>query len=101
MPAKSTCPSPSERNRPGPLDPGLVASVHALPRRRIKFRVLHMKHLDARMIEIDELQIVELLQHKMAGIEQHVAAGMVLHPLQEHFEGDAIVQVFSGMDFET
>ena len=53
------------------------------------------------MIKVDELQIVELLQHKMAGIEQHVAAGMVFHPLQEHFERDAIVQVFSGMDLET
>ena len=60
-----------------------------------------MKHLDARVIEVDELQIVELLQYKMAGIEQHVTPGMVLHPLQEHFERDAIVQVFSGMDLET
>src|SRR5450755_2035676 len=56
-----------------PFDPGLVAAVDTLSPRRVKLRVLHVKHFDAIVIEINELQIIELLQHEMAGIEQHIA----------------------------
>src|ERR1700687_152752 len=73
---------------PCPFDPGLVAAVDTLPARPANCRVLHMEHFDAIVIEIDKLQIVELLQNKMAGIEQHVTSGMVLDPFQEHLEGD-------------
>src|SRR5258708_8748643 len=86
---------------PSPFDPGLVAAVDNLPARRMKLGIFYMKHFYAVVIEIEELQVVELLQHEMAGIEQHVASGMLLDPLQEHLKGDAIVQVFSGMDLET
>ena|ERR1700682_241143 len=85
---------------PSPFDPGLVTAVDTLPARGMKLRIFYMEHLDAIVIEIEELQTVELLQHEMAGIEQHVASGMLLDPLQEHLKGDAIVQVFSGMDLE-
>src|SRR5689334_11390544 len=53
------------------------------------------------MVKINELQIVELLQYKMAGIEQQIAAGVILYPVEEHLDGSAIMQIFSGMNLET
>src|SRR5580704_925905 len=44
-----------------PIDPRLVATVHALAACRTKFRVLHVKHFDAAVIKIDEFKIIELL----------------------------------------
>ena len=50
------------------------------------------------MIDVDELQVVELLQQKVAGIVKNVAARVVVHALQEHFVGDAVVQVLARVD---
>ena len=58
-----------------------------------------MEHLDALVIDVDVVQIVELLQHEVAGIIEQIGAGMVFHPLEEHLVGDAIMQVFTRMDF--
>src|SRR5882724_3570803 len=86
---------------PCPVNPRLVASVYPLPSRGMELRVFDVKHLDVAVIKINELQIVELLQHKMAGIKQNMATGMIFYSLQEHFKRRAIVQVFPGMDLET
>src|SRR5207344_3244562 len=83
----------------GALQPRLIATVDALLASGTKFRVLHMKHLEARVVEIDELQVVELLQNKMAGIVEHVAAGMLANTIEKHFEGSAIMEIFSRMNF--
>ena len=57
-----------------------------------------MKHPDALVIDVDEVQVVELLQHEVAGIVQDIAARVVVHALQEHLEGDAVVQILTRMD---
>ena len=48
---------------------------------------------------IDKPQIIHLLQHHMAGVEQDVATRVVAGEFQKAPEGCAIVQVFSGMQF--
>src|SRR5258708_21876217 len=66
----------------------------------INVRVCKVKHLDARVIEIDVLQIIKLLQNKMAGIKEDVAARMIAGALEKHFERHAVVQVFARMNLE-
>src|SRR6202521_6311742 len=56
---------------PGSIYPSLIAPVNALPACRTKLRILHVKHFDAIVIQIDELQIIKLLQHEMARITKH------------------------------
>ena len=52
------------------------------------------------MVEVDELDIVELLQHEVRGIVVDAAARMVVEPLQEHLEGGAVHHVLAGMQLE-
>ena len=90
----------AERAEPaGAVHPGLEAAIHALLAGRVELRVLGVEHADARVVDVDEGEIVELLQHEMAWIVQDVAARMVAGPLEEHLERDAVVQILAGMDF--
>ena len=57
-----------------------------------------MKHPDALVVDVDVVQVVELLQHEVARVVENVAALVVVHALQEHLEGDAVVQVLTRMD---
>src|SRR5882724_6378518 len=84
-----------------PVDPRLVPAVDTLPARRMEFRILHVKHFDPAVIQIDVFQIVELLKHKMAGIKKQIAARMVLHLIQKHLDGRAVVQILSWVNFKT
>ena len=43
---------------------------------------------------------IQLLQNQMAGVEQDVAARVVIHALEKHLKGDTIVRVLSGMNLE-
>src|SRR5665213_264833 len=52
---------------PGSRDPGLVAGIDALPAGRIELGVLHVEGLDALVVDVDEIEIVELLQQEMRG----------------------------------
>src|SRR6266446_2923589 len=85
---------------PGAIDPWLISAVNALAPAGTKFRVFHVKHLDALVVEIEVLQVIELLENKVTGIEEDVAAGMIACALEKHFKGYAIVQVFAGMNLE-
>src|ERR1700731_1137504 len=90
----------SRRTKPsGPIYPGLIAPVNALPARRTELRILHVKHFNPAVIQVDELQIIKLLQHEMTWVKKHVAPRMIAAALQKHFKRDAIVQIFAGMDF--
>src|SRR6266576_4602672 len=61
----------TRRTKPsGSIGPGLVASVNALAACRTKFRILHVKHFNTAVIQIDELQIIELLQQEMTGVKK-------------------------------
>src|SRR5208282_6200089 len=92
---------PRRTKPPGAVQPRLVSAINALLARSAKLRVLHVKHFNSRMVEIDKLQVVELLQHKMAGIVKQVAAGMLAHTFQEHFKRRAIVQILPRVNFKT
>src|SRR5712664_3262962 len=83
---------------PSAVDPWLISAVNALAATGTKFRVFHVKHLDALVVEIDVLYVIELLQNKMAGVEQDVAAWVIARAFEKHFERDAIVQVLTGMN---
>src|SRR5262245_56316905 len=67
----------------------------------MELRVFYVKHLDAFVIDVNVFQIVELLQDEVAGIVKNIAALVPANGLGENFEGDAVVQVLAGMDFET
>ena len=54
---------------PGALEPRRVAGIDALPSRRIELGVLHVEHLDPLVKDIDVFEIVQLLQHEVAGVE--------------------------------
>src|SRR5229473_3877530 len=89
----------TRRTKPsGSIGPGLVASVNALAACGTKLRILHVKHLNPAVIQIDELQIIKLLQHEMTRVIKHIASRMIAHTLQEHFERHSIVQIFARMD---
>src|SRR3954470_17249861 len=61
----------AERAEPaGPVDPGLIPAIDALPGRRVEFRVLGVEHADALVVDIDVAQVVELLEHEVAGVVQ-------------------------------
>ena len=51
------------------------------------------------MVDIDIRQVVHLLEVQMAGIVEHIAARMVIYPLQETFKSHAIVQILTRMNF--
>ena len=50
-----------------------------------------------RAAAVDEVEVVERLQHVMAGIVEDVGAGMIVHAGQEPLERHAIVQVLAGV----
>src|SRR5690606_21128053 len=64
----------------------------------IKLGVLDMEHLDERVIKIDILEIVELLQDKVAWIIQDIATRMFSGCFPETLESYTIVKVFTRVD---
>jgi len=78
----------------------LKAAVDALATGGAELGVLHVEHSDALVIEVEVFEIVELLDYEVAGIEENVAARMIVYALEEHFEGDAVVEIFAWVDFE-
>src|SRR5690242_17631595 len=77
----------------GALHPGLKAAVHALPAGGIELGVLDVKCDDALVIPVDEVEIVEALQHEMRRIVVDPAAGVITDPLQQHLERGAVERV--------
>ena len=84
---------------PRPLLPVLIAAVDPAAPVAAEFGIFDVKRFDSRMIDIDIRQVVHLLKMKVAGVIEHIAARMVIDPLQETLEGHAVMQVFAGMDF--
>src|SRR5713226_5972797 len=68
-------PIPRRTKPPRSIYPTLIPAVNALPSRRTKLRILHMKHLDAAVIHTNEFQIIKLLQHEMAGSKRMLHRG--------------------------
>ena len=80
------------------VDPGLVAAIDALAAGGIEFGVLDMEHADAFVIDVDIFEVVEALQDEVRRVIEQAGAGMVIRMMKEGLVGDAVVQVFSGMD---
>ena len=84
----------------GAIDPGLEAAINALATCGAELGVLDVKHLYAVVVEVNVLEIVELLDYEVTGIVEEVAARMIVETLEEHLEGDAVVEIFARVDFE-
>ena len=84
----------------GALQPALVAAVDALFRRRIELGVLHMEHLDAFVIDVDEAEIIHPLLDEMAGVVIDVAARVIADSVEEHLERVAVEHILGRMDLE-
>ena len=63
---------------PRPLDPGRIARIDALPPGRIELGVLDVERLDPLVVDVDEFEIVELLQHEVRRIVVDRAALVAL-----------------------
>src|SRR5213080_1706067 len=91
----------AQRTEPsGPLGPRLEPAIHALAAGRVELGVLDVKHADPLVIDVDVFEIVELLQHEMAGIVQDVATLVTADAVEEHFEGHSVMQILARMDLE-
>ena len=84
----------------GAVHPALEAGVHALLSARKELRILDVKGEDALVVEIDELEIVQLLQHEMRRVVVDAAALVVADALEQHLERDAVHDVFAGVQLE-
>src|SRR5438093_7331219 len=84
----------------GPQRPGLEPTVHTLAAGRVELGVLDVEHADPLVIQVDILEVVELLQHEMAGMVQEIAALVPADAVEKHLEGHAVVQILTGMDLE-
>ena len=58
-----------------------------------------MERLDALVIDIDEIEMLELLQHKMAWVVKNIGANVVLHLIEEHFESRPVMQILARVQF--
>src|SRR5207342_978461 len=54
--------------------------------------------LDPLMVDIDVAQIIELLQHEMAGVVQKVRSRMLANTVEEHLEAGAVAEVLTRVD---
>src|SRR5947208_9148207 len=91
----------AQRTEPsGPLGPRLEPTIHALAAGRVELGVLDVKHANPLVIDVDVFEIVELLQHEMAGIVQDVATLVTADAVEEHFEGHSVMQILARMDLE-
>src|SRR5690606_38975619 len=52
------------------------------------------------MVDVDELEIVEALQHEVRRVVVDAAARVVADPLEQHLEGHAVEQVLARMQLE-
>src|SRR5699024_6714477 len=82
-----------------PVNPGLIASVHAAASGGIKLGIFNVTHITFVVINISQLQIIRARQHQMAALVQNFYPRMVAGGFQKAFIGNAFVQVFAGMTF--
>src|SRR5271163_649174 len=81
-----------------PLDPWRIAGIDALPSGRIELAVLDVKRLDPLVVDVDEFEIVELLQHEVRRVVVDRTALVAADRVEEALEGRAVEQVLSRME---
>ena len=84
-----------------PLGPGRIGTIDPGAAIGPELGVLDVERLDPLVIDVDEFQIVELLQHEVAGIIENIGARMVVHRIEEAFESHPVVQVLAGVQLIT
>ena len=57
-----------------------------------------MKHLDPFVVDVDERQVVQLLQHEVAGIIENIRAPMLTRRLEKALESEPVMQILAGMN---
>src|SRR5271166_725236 len=82
---------------PRPFDPRRIARVDALPPGRIELGVLDVERLDPLVVDVDELEVVELLQHEVRRIVVDRAALVALDRVEEALERCSVEQVLAGV----
>src|SRR5260370_35035837 len=70
---------------PRSTHPSLITPINTLTAARTKLRILHMKHLDPFVIQVDEFQIIQLLQHEMARIIRYLDLPIFAHAPPKQF----------------
>ena len=83
-----------------PVDPVLIAGVDALATGRVELRVLDVEGVDALVVDVDEVEVVELLQHEVRRVVVDAAARMAVDALEQHLERRAVHDVLAGMQLE-
>src|SRR5208337_4425388 len=83
---------------PRPLDPRRIARIDALPPGRIELGILDVERLDPLVVDVDEFEIIELLQHEVRRIVVDRAALVALDRVEEALECRAVEQVLAGME---
>ncbi len=81
------------------LHPALVAAVHTGPGIGAELGIFDVEHTDARVVAIDETQVIHLLQQQVTGVVEDGCPRMVIDRFQETLERGPIVKVLAGMDF--
>ena len=70
------------------FNPIRISRIDALAAGGVEFCVLYMKRLDAFLIVVDEIKIVELLQHEMRRIIINTRALMALHRINKTLDDE-------------
>src|SRR3546814_13670088 len=91
-PAEIDLPVAQQAEAAGAIDPVLKAAIDPRSPGRVELGVLDVEHADPLVINVDELQIVERLQHIMAGIIEDVGTRMIIDAGKEALEGTAVVE---------
>src|SRR3546814_12150291 len=86
-PAEIDLPVAQRAEAAGAIDPVLKPAIDPRTSGGVEFGVLDVEHADPLVINVDELQIVERLQHIMAGIIEDVGARMIVDSREEALEG--------------
>ena len=82
------------------LQPRLIAGIEALFAGRAELGVFHVKALDAFMVEVDELDVVQSLLDEVARVIVDVAARMIADRGEELLERLAVENVLAGMQLK-
>ena len=83
---------------PGAVRPALIARIDPLTARRIELGILDVEHLDPVFVDVDVINVIKTLQDVVARVIEHVGARVIARTLQKHLIGDAVMQVFAGVD---
>ena len=85
---------------PGTIEPILIAAIGPAHGAGGEFGVLDVKRTNPLMVAIDEAEVVQMLEQKVAGIVVDLHPWVVVDAAEETLERRAIVQILPGVKFE-